>query len=202
MDLLEKTLGHEACLPSRKVTSIQELQELIGTSKELYFDVTERPIRRPSDNELQKEKYSGKKKRHTVKNLAIADNKKRILFLSGTASGKVHDYTLFKETELGDKMTSKKVKNYFDLGFQGVKTDFPNMNVMIPNKKPRNKELTSKQKKKNKKMSRKRIVVEHSFGGVKRMGVVSNIYRNIKPDFCDKVMLISTGLWNFHLKYT
>ncbi|WP_255502878.1 hypothetical protein [Okeania sp. KiyG1] len=35
--------------------------------------------------------------------------------------------------------------------------------------------------------------------GVKRYGAVSQIYRNHKSDFDDKLMLTASGLWNFYL---
>ena len=131
LTILEECLGHEICLPQRKLTSPEELFSLFPGLKEVFFDVTERPVRRPCDEEAQKEKYSGKKKRHTIKNLAISDDKKRVLFLSGTAPGKVHDYSLLKEADLGNLLSTDDLENYFDLGFQGVKKDYPEMNVNI-----------------------------------------------------------------------
>jgi hypothetical protein len=38
------------------------------------------------------------------------------------------------------------------------------------------------------------------FAGVKRYRAVSEIYRNRKKDFDDRLMLTSAGLWNFYLK--
>lgn len=42
------------------------------------IDGVERPINRPQDKEKQKENYSGKKKRHTRKNVAVSAQKKDI----------------------------------------------------------------------------------------------------------------------------
>ncbi|CEG12812.1 hypothetical protein MSIBF_A2760001 [groundwater metagenome] len=44
-----------------------------------------------------------------------------------------------------------------------------------------------------------RVKVEHAIGGVKRFGIVSNIFRNKTDGLDDKVMEISCGLWNYHL---
>src|SRR5262245_3159690 len=54
-------------------------------------DGTERPIPRPTDAAEQKTCYSGKKKRHMLKNLLLIHAKLRIVFLSETAPGSIHD---------------------------------------------------------------------------------------------------------------
>ena len=66
--ILESTLEKKILLPKRKITSMEELFHLIPVLKTMLIDVVERPIRRPVNNETQKLHYSGKKKRHTVKN--------------------------------------------------------------------------------------------------------------------------------------
>ena len=61
------------------------------TVKEVIVDGTERPICRPKDSEKQKEYFSGKKKRHTSKNLAAASKDKKVLVLTPSTTGKTHD---------------------------------------------------------------------------------------------------------------
>jgi len=46
-----------------------------------------------------------------------------------------------------------------------------------------------------------RVLVEHAIEGVKRFGIVSDKFHNRKDGFDDKVMVISCGLWNYHLKF-
>jgi hypothetical protein len=48
-------------------------------------------IPRPVDEDAQKEKYSGKKKKHTVKNAVIISCCRMVLFVSQTCHGSVHD---------------------------------------------------------------------------------------------------------------
>ena len=62
--------------------------------KVLLQDGTEREIPRPVDEEEQKEKYSGKKKKHTVKNALVISAACTILFVSPTFSGRIHDKTI------------------------------------------------------------------------------------------------------------
>ena len=51
-------------------------------------DGTERPILRPKDNELQKECYSGKQKKHTVNNNVLADENCKVFYLTPTVEEK------------------------------------------------------------------------------------------------------------------
>ena len=55
------------------------------------IDATEQPVERPSDNEQQKEHYSGKKKRHTRKTQIIVNEKGVIRDVSASTPGSVHD---------------------------------------------------------------------------------------------------------------
>jgi CxxC motif-containing protein len=66
-------------------------------------------------------------------------------------------------------------------------------------KKPRGKELTDEEKARNKLISSIRVRVEHAIGGIKRMRITTDKFRNKKESFNVKAMLISCGLWNYHL---
>ena len=72
---------------------------------------------------------------------------------------------------------------------------------MMPQKKPRGKELTTEEKAQNKAISGIRVRVEHAIAGIKRLLITTDKFRNKKGSFNDKVMLISCGLWNHHLKF-
>ena len=63
----------------------------------LLVDVTEREVVRDIDNDNQKEFYSGKKKLHTVKNLAISDQRGYIEFISDSYMGSVHDKSIWDQ---------------------------------------------------------------------------------------------------------
>jgi len=197
--ILEKVLDKQMTLPKRKINNFEELVMMFPGVKNLFIDATERPIQRPKDNEKQKENYSGKKKTHTRKNIVITDKDRRIGYISSSAEGKKHDYSMFKELFSQD-IFPKDITFWLDLGFLGVKKDYPDATVMIPKKKPKGKELTDEEKKQNKIISSIRVLVEHAIGGIKRFKIITDKCRNKKNDFNDKVMLISCGLWNYHLK--
>jgi hypothetical protein len=194
--VLEMALGKKQSLPRRKIRSMEEFLEIFPEAKDIFTDGTERPRQRPKRN--QKPYYSGKKKRHTHKNVIVSDQNRRIGFLSETMPGSVHDYTILKETLMPEHIP-KKVRNHLDLGFQGIETDYPAMTVSIPRKKPKGKPLTSYAKGWNKRKARVRVRAEHALAGVKRLRIVSDVFRNRIEGFSDTAMLISCGLWNYHV---
>lgn len=195
---LEKTLGRKLVLPVRKMKTLEEFFEAFPGAREVFIDGTERPIQRPKDKKKQKANYSGKKKKHTRKNLIIADKRKRIGFLGKTVAGKIHDFAILKKQAPPDNMP-KKVKKHVDLGFKGIEKQFPGHIIFIPKRKPKTRELTQFAKEQNKKKSAVRVLAENALAGVKRLRIVSDIFRNKKKDFDDTAMLISCGLWNYHL---
>ena len=104
-------------LPERRLRKVEEFFEMFPEAREVFVDGAERPVQRPKDSKQQKEKYSGKKKRHTVKNIIIADKHKRIGFLSKT-SGRRRDFEMLKE-HAPPEYTPTAIKQHIDLGFKG-----------------------------------------------------------------------------------
>lgn len=196
--VLEATLDKKLVLPQRQLRNIEEFLRAFPEAKEVFIDGTERPIQRPQDKERQTANYSGKKKRHTRKNLIISTRGKRIGFLSKTISGKEHDFAILKAQAPPDHMPLT-VKKHLDLGFKGFDTQYPGHAISMPRRKPRTRDLTEAEKKQNKKKSRVRVIVEHAIGGIKRLRIISDVFRNKKKGFDDQAMLISCGLWNYHL---
>jgi len=196
-EILAKTLGEKQVLPLRQIHSVEEFLEKFPMVKKVIVDGTERAISRPKDEEKQRENYSGKKKRHTRKNIVASDKEKKILVLTTTKTGKTHDKKIQEEEDfiLG---IPEKIEVLADSGFQGLQKQYEN--IRLPKKKPRGGELTKEEKEKNKELAKERVVVENAIGGVKRYNAVSHIYRNRIIDFDDKLMLTACGLWNFYLE--
>ncbi|EMF80398.1 DDE family endonuclease domain protein [Leptospira weilii serovar Topaz str. LT2116] len=65
-------------LPKQSFKNKAEFMKFFPDLKVVITDGTERRRRRPQNREKQKEFYSGKKKTHTVKNLVVTDQKKKI----------------------------------------------------------------------------------------------------------------------------
>ena len=195
--ILERTLDKKMVLPARKLESIEQFLEKFPEVREVILDGTERPVQRPKDAEKQKEHYSGKKKRHTRKHITGSTRKKQVIVLTKAQPGKIHDKRQLDESKLVENIPDE-VRIEGDLGFQGLQKEF--VNIHLPHKKPKGKELSEEQKEENKEFSSQRVVCEHAHAGIKRYNAVSSIYRNRVPDFDDHLMLTSAGLWNFYLE--
>jgi hypothetical protein len=194
--LLNQALGYEKQLPARQARDIKQVLEACP-GLEFIIDGAERPIRRPKDPDRQRQHYSGKKKRHTVKNHVITDKRTRkIKGLSPTCEGKKHDKKLADEHDLSFPPGSTLWK---DTGYQGYEPD--DIQTFQPKKKPKGGELTPEEKAQNATISSQRIGVEHSIGGVKVYRIVHDIFRNLKPGFDDIVMEIACGLHNLRVDF-
>ena len=212
--VLKRALAKREVLPHREFASIEELRAAFADIAELFIDATERPHVRPQDDEEQREKFSGKKKRHTVKNTVITTACQWILFFGLTVAGSVHDYGRFKEEfPLPEGAGPEALIAWFedfvlwlDLGYQGIQKAYAAKMLRLPHKKPRrskacpNPSLTSEQKAENREISRRRVVVEQAIGGLKRVGILVQRFQNHIKDFVDEAGIIGAGLWNWKLK--
>ena len=100
--------------------------------------------------------YSGKKKRHTLKNVLIVDEFGSIHFPSDTYEGRVHDTCIADEA--GYTLPNASML-YQDAGFQGF--NLPGVQIMQPKKKPRNGTLMPQEKEENRRISSVRVRIRH-----------------------------------------
>jgi len=163
-------------IPERRV----EIRE--DEIRELFFDGTERPTRRPKKK--QRRSYSGKKKRHTLKNQIIVVRKRkqagrrkagqaqkrrlRVAAVSPTFPGKVHDKKIYDRTRV---IVPPGVARTGDTGYQGTALD-------TPVKRRPGEELTRRQRRGNRRLSRRRIAAEHGIGKMKIWRIAGERYRN------------------------
>jgi hypothetical protein len=194
--ILKEALGYEQQLPARRAKGIETLLEACP-GLEFMIDGTERPVRRPKNREQQQAKYSGKKKRHTVKNNVIMDKQTgKIKGLSETVDGRRHDKKLADEQALSFPKGSKL---WQDTGFQGYAPE--GVIIIQPKKKPRGRLLTYAEKDRNRRIAKQRIYVEHCIGGIKVFSIVRDIFRHLKAGFADLVMETACGLHNLRLDF-
>lgn len=176
--VLFEALGYQLKLPIVRVKHLHHWLEISPQLKEFIVDATERPVNRPKNSRKQKDYYSGKKKRHTVKNQLIINPKnKKILAVSGTVAGKIHDKKLLEE----DKIILRAPPHSLalgDLGYQGADGLHPWIRFVTPLKKPPKKELSQTDKKTNKAISSIRVRVEHPFSYLKHFAVLAHQFRN------------------------
>ncbi len=190
------------CVPIPQKT--YNITKRLKTSEEVeqYFpgflaftDCTEQQIPRPEDKRRRKAYYSGKKKKHTVKNQIVVNNQGYIVHKLGHKKGRRHDYDIYKRNH---PVIPKEVVNVYDLGYFGVEKDFPEQLSVLPYKKKRNMKLSQEEKEYNKLHSKKRIVIEHTICRLKKYLIMSEIFRNKLRKY-NKVSAIIPGLVNYKI---
>jgi DDE superfamily endonuclease len=160
-------------------------------------DGTERRIVRPQDPAEQKESYSGKKKDHTVKNVLLVNALLVILFLSDTHGGRTHDLRIAEATPYPLPVGSGLLQ---DLGF--LSFTLPQVEILMPTKKPRGGELTLEQDLANQALHQRRLRIEHVNSSVKRCRIVKDRIRLWKQGVRDLVMELCCALHNFRVRLT
>jgi hypothetical protein len=159
----------------------------------LFHDGTEREIPRPVDRDEQQENYSGKKKKHTLKNAVVITACCLILFVSPSVCGKTHD------KKIADTMYSFPCPCllYQDTGYQGYNPT--GVTVFQPMKKPKGRELTEEEKEYNRKISSLRVRVEHTIGSAKRMRIVKDECRLRANNFVQRIFRTCAAIHNFRI---
>jgi len=185
----------------RRTKRIGSVEEFRQAYPELTFiiDGVEQPKRKPKAPAKRKSDYSGKKKRHTLKQIVIATPSGIIVDQSPSVGGRPHDFKVFTDDHaaraLCSEFTDYRVTMYGDSGFDGMaKMKLP-IEVRLNEKARRNHPLTRDQKKLNRLRSSTRIRVEHTFSRRKKYAIAADIYRNRDEDY-DQAMNIVGGLVN------
>lgn len=153
----------------------------------LLIDATEQPVQRPQRK--QKCWYSGKKKRHSIKNEIVITEAGRIVSVSPSAPGTVHDITIRRR---GPPLPVN-ARMYADSGYQGYQDDHPALD--IPYKKPKKGKLTKEEKQYNHALSRFRVRVEHAIGRMKKFRILADRFRYPKARHAVKFAVIA-GITN------
>ena len=151
----------------------------------LIVDCMEQPIHRPGDDAVQKRHYSGKKKRHTLKNEYIVTKQGRIASVTPSEPGSRHDLTIRRS----GRNLPKRARAYADSGYQGYDKEHKAME--FPYKKPKGGKLNEEEKEYNAGLSRFRVRVEHKIGQVKRFRIASDVFRNPRRTHFTKTSIIA-----------
>ena len=182
----------------KRIGSVEAFREAYP---ELTFiiDGVEQPKRKPKAPAKRKSDYSGKKKRHTLKQIVIGTPAGIIVDQSPSAGGRPHDFKVFKDDHAAravcEEFKDYRVTLYGDSGFDGMSALGLPVEVRLNEKARRNHPLTREQKKLNRLRSSTRIEIEHTFSRRKKYRMASDIYRNRDEDY-DQAMNIIGGLVN------
>src|SRR5712692_10027630 len=169
-----------------------------------FIDSTEQEIPRPKNALKRKTHYSGKKKRHTVKTQLTVNSEGLIVHRTNHVRGRRNDLEIYRERH---PSLPEQVEQGFDRGYAGVKKYFPDLKCAIQFKRKnpgrghrgeKGKDLTPKQKRFNRELSKARVVVEHTISRAKKFNIFGTEFRNRLRHY-DAMTDIVSGLINFRL---
>jgi hypothetical protein len=150
----------------------------------VLIDVTEQPIERPTVH--QKDFYSGKKKRHTIKAQLIVCLTTLTILVVVCGKGRMHDFTLFKQSYRG---ILQSIFKYADSGYQGIQKLLANS--LIPYKGSKHHPLTAEQKAYNRALAKIRVKIEHVNRRCKIFRIVKETYRGKHKHYAKTWTLIA-----------
>jgi hypothetical protein len=105
-------------------------------------------------------------------------------------------YSIYKNNH---PVIPKEVVNVVDLGYLGVKTDFPEQLSALPCKKKINQCLSQEEKDYNTIHSKKRIIVEHTISRLKKYRIFADVFRNKLRKY-NRISDIVAGLVNYRIR--
>jgi IS5 family transposase len=164
--------------PDRRKLQTAEAVMAAFPEVRVIIDAKEQGFRRPAGWDRQKPFYSGKKKRHTIKNQVACTPSGRIVSVSTTAPGRTHDLTVLRYTGLLDRLPAD-AGVMTDKGYIGVATDAGERAVVTPIRASKNHPLTDDQKASNRVISGCRVVVEHVMAQLSRFQVLRQTFRSV-----------------------
>jgi hypothetical protein len=132
-----------------------------------------------------------------VKNVLLVNALLLILFLSDTYGGRVHDLRIAEATP--DRLPAGRglLQALGVLAFT-----LPQVEILMPTKKPRGEELTREQQRANQALNQRRLRIAHVTSSVQRCRIVKDRLRLWKAGVRDLMMALCCALHNFRVRLT
>ncbi len=190
---VSETRAYEICKAIESVLIAEKDLHLPGSKalvsndnkfETVAFDVTECPIERPKRRKkgrvknIQKHYYSGKKKRHTIKEQIVVDTNSKKIIATRQDKGKVHDFHIYKKSK---QHVHSDTKIQGDSGYQGIQKIHSNSET--PKKRSKKHPLSKEDKANNRRISSERVIAENVFAFIKKFKIISCKYRNRRKRF-------------------
>jgi hypothetical protein len=112
---------------------------------------------------------------------------------AAVGKGREHDFKLFKRSQV---RMAPSIECLGDRGYQGLQKRHAKSRTPI--KKPRGREISKADKRRNRGLSSQRIVCEHVIGKLKVFKILADRYRNRRRRFGLRVHLLA-ALYNLDL---
>jgi len=164
----------------------------------VVIDTFEQPVQRPQRR--QRRFYSGKKKRHTLKSqVAVDEETGQVVDVAGSVPGPTADIEALRRSKLLRRLP-KGVGGLGDLAYVGIADLHPQGLGATGRRKPRGQPRSLADRRYNKAFSRRRIVVEHGIGRLRRYQALTHTDRHFRKGHTARVRAVA-GLVNRMLSH-
>lgn len=201
LPLLEATGRDTMRMPDPGKKRRRQLDDLLADTPALIVLIAtfEQRVQRHRDRATADRHYSGKKKQHTLKSqITIDEETGAICDVAESVAGPTADITLLEESGVLDRLPSG-VGAGGDLAYVGLAKLHPQGLGVTPRRKPRGQERAPDDIAFNRAFARRRIVVEHTIGRIRRYESLTQTDRDHRNCHTARVRAVS-GLVNRQLR--
>jgi DDE superfamily endonuclease len=175
----------------RRKTLPQLLAETPGLA--VVIDTFEQRVQRPGRQ--QRAYCSGKKKAHTLKSQVVVDEETgRVADVADSRPGRWADLKVLRRSGLRRRLP-EGVGTLGDLAYVGIADWHPEGLGATPRRKPRGRPRPEEDRRYNRAFSRRRIVVEHTIGRLRRYQALNQVDRHRRRGHTARVRAVA-GLVN------
>jgi hypothetical protein len=195
LPLLERSGRDAMRMPDPGRGRRRELPQLLAEMPGLavVVDTFERRIQRPRHH--QRAYYSGKKKQHTLKSqVAVDEETGRVADVAESRPGRWADLRVLRRSGLRRRLPGG-LGAPGDLAYVGIADWHPEGLGATQRRKPRGQARPEEDRKSNRAFSRRRIVVEHAIGRMRRYQALSQSDRHHRRGHTERVRAVA-GLVN------
>jgi hypothetical protein len=175
----------------------RQLDDLLRDTPTLavVIDTFEQRVQRCRERDVADTYYSGKKKQHTMgSQVAVDEETGQIVDVADSVLGPTADITVLEQSQLLERLPDG-VGGIGDLAYIGIDKLHPNGLGASPRRKPRGKDRPPEDIAYNRAFARRRIVVEHSIGRMRRYQALSQTDRHHRQHHSARVRAVA-GLVN------
>ena len=130
-----------------------------------------------------------------MKSQVVIDGSSKEVICTAHGRGTTHDFALYKQSQLE---LHQSLELLADSGYQGLSKLHDKSRT--PKKRSKKRSLTKDERRANRELSQRRIVVENVIRSLKIFRILSERYRNRRKRFSLRFNLIA-GLYNFELNH-
>jgi len=173
----------------------KKLPQLLAETPELavVIDTFEQRVQRP--RRQQRAYYSGKKKGHTLKSqVAVDEEDGRVVDVADSRPGRWADLKVLRRSRLKQRLP-RGAGALGDLAYVGIADWHPEGLGATPRRKPRGQPRPEVDRRFNRAFARRRIVVEHTIGRLRRYQALSQVDRHRRRGHTARVRAVA-GLVN------